>query len=58
MKRDEHTLQSREEEREHELREPYVPPRVSYTRIEAQEALMGICKAPATPCMLIKAGGS
>ncbi len=27
-------------------REPYVPPRVTFTKIEVNEALMGICKGP------------
>jgi len=40
------------------VREPYVPPRVTFTRIEAQEALMGICKAPGPPCEAYGAGGS
>ena len=28
-------------------REPYVPPRVTFTEIEVNEALMGICKGTA-----------
>jgi hypothetical protein len=39
-------------------REPYEPPKIHFTEIQAQEALMAICKLPGPPCMPMKGGGS